>query len=154
MLTTKFFKTNKNDPKPLTYEIKRTVRFDELDPLKIMWHGNYASFFEEARVALGDHYHIGYTDFLNSNTIIPIKRFFVDYIVPLEFNKEYTIKAILHWNIAARLDYEYEIYSSDNQLVTRGYTIQMMIDKEKNLLLVKPKFFEDFCNKWQQGLIK
>ena len=72
----------------------------------------------------------------------------------MEFNKEYTIKAILHWIEAPRLDFEYEIYSSDNKLATRAYTIQMMTDKDKNLVLAKPKFFEEFCNKWQQGLIK
>lgn len=154
MLTKEFFKTKAGAPKPLTCEVKRKVRFDELDPLNVMWHGNYASFFEDARVAMGIKYGIGYTEFADSGVIIPIKRFFIDYIAPLEFNKEYTVKAILHWNEAPRLDFEYEIYSSDNKLVTRAYTIQMMTDKDKNLVLVKPKFYEEFCKKWQQGLIK
>ncbi len=154
MLTKEFFKTKNGEPKPLTCEVKRKVRFDELDPLNVMWHGNYASFFEDVRVAMGEKYSIGYLDFANSGVIIPIKRFFVDYIAPLEFNKEYTIKAILHWNEAPRLDFEYEIYSSANMLVTRAYTIQLMTDKAKNLILKKPKFYEEFCNKWKQGLIK
>jgi acyl-CoA thioester hydrolase len=154
MLTKEFFKTKDGDPKPLTCEVKRKVRFDELDPLNVMWHGNYASFFEDVRVAMGEKYNIGYLTFANSGVIIPIKRFFVDYISPLEFNKEYTIKAILHWNEAPRLDFEYEIYSSTNMLVTRAYTIQLMTDKERNLVLKKPKFYEEFCNKWKQGLIK
>ena len=144
MLTKEFFKTKPGDPKPLTCEIKRKVRFDELDPLNVMWHGNYASFFEDARVEMGMKYGIGYTEFANSGVIIPIKRFFIDYIAPLEFNKEYTIKAILHWNDAPRLDFEYEIYSSNGHLATRAYTIQMMTDKEKNLVLANRNFSKNF----------
>ena len=149
-----FFKTNPQDPKPLTYTIERKVRFDELDPMGIMWHGNYASFFEEARVALGDYYGIGYLDFAANNTTMPLKRFFVDFIAPLEFNKTYKVKAILHWNIAPILNYEYQIYSQDNKLMTTGYSVHMILDKKNEILLIKPPFFEDFCSKWEKGLLK
>lgn len=150
----KIFKTDPSYPQPLTAEIKRKVRFDELDPLAIVWHGNYASFFEEARIALGDSYSIGYMDFANNNTIIPLKKFHADYCAPLEFGKEYTVKAFLHFNPAARLDFSYEIYDASGRLMTTGYTVHMLLDKQNNILVVKPPFFEDFCQKWQRGEIK
>ncbi|MDR0952884.1 MAG: acyl-CoA thioesterase [Elusimicrobiota bacterium] len=148
----KYFKTDENAPTPLTFEIKRKVRFDELDPLGIMWHGNYASFFEEARVALGGHYGIGYLDFANNKTSIPLKKFYVDFMAPLEFNKTYTIKAILHYNPAARLDFEYEIYDEENRLMTTACSVHLMLDMGHNTVLVaKPEFFENFCKKWREG---
>jgi acyl-CoA thioester hydrolase len=150
----KYFKTYPDAPAPLTFEIKRKVRFDELDPLAIMWHGNYASFFEEARVALGDYYGIGYLDFANNKTSIPLKKFHADYMGPLEFGKTYSVKAILHWNPAARLDYEYEIFSEDGRLLTTGYSVHMMLDFGNNVLVAHPLFFAEFCQKWQKGLIK
>ena len=145
-----FFKLDPDAPKPLTFSVKRKVRFDEVDPMGIMWHGNYASFFEEARVALGDHYGIGYLDFAKNNVTMPLKRFFVDFIEPLEFNKTYTVKAILHWNIAPILNYEYEIYSQDGKLITKGYSVHMILDKQNNILLIKPPFFEEVCSKWEK----
>lgn len=148
----KYFKTDASAPAPLTFEIKRKVRFDELDPLAIMWHGNYASFFEEARVALGDHFGIGYLDFANNKTSIPLKKFYVDFMAPLEFGKTYTVKAVLHYNLAARLDFEYEIYNQDGRLMTTGATVHMMLDAERHVVLVaKPPFFENFCKKWEAG---
>ncbi|MDR0646511.1 MAG: acyl-CoA thioesterase [Elusimicrobiota bacterium] len=154
MVNIKYFQTGPDAPPPLVYEIKRKVRFDELDPLRIMWHGHYASFFEEARVALGDHYGIGYLDFSNNGVAIPLKKFHADYYAPLTYNETYTVRAVLHWNFAARLDYEFEILNKNNKLMTRGYTVHLMLDKDNNVLVSKPLFFEKFCQKWQKGLIK
>jgi acyl-CoA thioester hydrolase len=148
----KYFKDVEGAPPPVSHVITRKVRFDELDPLSIMWHGSYASFFEEARVALGEKYGLSYTDFSNNNTIIPIKKFHVDYYAPLEFGKTYTIRAILHFNPAARLDFEYQICDENGKLMTTGYTVHMLLDMQKNVLVVKPPFFEEFCQKWQNGL--
>ncbi|MDR2735165.1 MAG: acyl-CoA thioesterase [Spirochaetota bacterium] len=154
MAREKYFKPIDGSPPPLRNAITRKVRFDELDPLSIMWHGNYASFFEEARVALGERYGIGYMDFIANNIIIPIKKFHVDYLAPLVFGETYTIWALLHYNPAARLDFEYQIFSKDGALMTTGCTIQMMLDTQKNILLAKPPFLEEFCQKWRNGLVQ
>lgn len=150
----KYFKTHPNAPAPLVHEIKRSVRFDELDPLAIVWHGNYASWFEEARVALGKKYGIGYLDFADNDMIIPLKKFHVDFSLPLKFDETYTVRAILHYNQAARLDFEFEIYDAAGALATSGYTVHMILDKKNNIQVVKPKFYEDFCKKWEAGEIK
>ena len=148
-----YFKIVEDGPPPLSRDITRKVRFDELDPLEIMWHGNYASFFEEARVALGEAYGIGYSDFSDHDTIIPLKKFHAEYNAPLVFGRVYTVRAILHFNHAARLDFEYQIFDETGRLMTTGYTVHMMLDGQKNILVAKPPFFEAFCQKWQKGLV-
>jgi len=153
MIPKSYFKQNPEDPKPLKYIIKRTVRFDELDPLNIMWHGNYASFFEEGRIAMGDKYGFGYVDFKKYGVMIPLKKFHVDYIMPLEFAKEYSVETLLYWSEAARLDFEYRIYDSENKLATMGYSVHMMVDLKKGILVVKPDFYEEICVKWKNGKI-
>ncbi|MDR2772985.1 MAG: acyl-CoA thioesterase [Elusimicrobiota bacterium] len=147
-----YFKQNLQDPKPLTATINRSVRFDELDPLNIMWHGNYASFFEEGRMALGLKYNISYQDFYKNDVVIPLKKFYTYYVLPLEFGKVYTIETKLHWNEAARLDFSYEILFGDI-LMTSGYSVHLMIGKDKNVLVDKPDFFANFCFRWKAGEI-
>ena len=39
------------------------VRFNEADPLGIVWHGHYIRYFEDGREAFGNQYGIGYLDF-------------------------------------------------------------------------------------------
>ncbi|MCL2335352.1 MAG: acyl-CoA thioesterase [Endomicrobia bacterium] len=151
MIMKSFFKQNPGDPKPLKLVIKRKVRFDEIDPLRIMWHGNYASFFEEGRISLGDKYGFGYKDFEKHGVIIPLKKFHVDYMLPLEFGKTYSVETLLYWNEAARLDFEYRIYDEEKRLATMGYSVHLMVDLQKGILVVKPAFYEKVCMRWKEG---
>ena len=36
----------------MVYEFKRRVPFHDLDPLQIVWHGNYLKYFDIARFGL------------------------------------------------------------------------------------------------------
>jgi len=149
-----YFKHSPDNPTPLSHRVVRKVRFDELDPLNIVWHGHYASYFEDARVALGNFYGIGYMDFFNQGIAIPLKKFHVDFYKPLQFDVSYTIEALLHWNEAARLDFEFNIYDTDGGLQSSGYSVHLMVDKVQGVLVAKPTFFEDFCEKWRREEIK
>jgi acyl-CoA thioester hydrolase len=145
-----YFPHKSQDPKPLNQMIERKTRFDEMDPLNIMWHGHYASFFEEARVALGVKYSIGYEDFRKHGISIPLRILHIDYLAPLEFNRTYQVEAFLHWNEAARLDFSFNIYD-EKQIKTSGYSVHLMIDEKKGILVSKPLFFEEFCKRWKEG---
>ena len=80
-----------------------SVTLEEVDPLGIVWHGRYPSYFEDARVALGNRFGIGYMDFYEKGIVTPIKKMHVDYHLPLTFQQPFTIEGILHWTEAARL---------------------------------------------------
>jgi len=146
-----YFKQNPGDPEPLSCEIEISVRFSELDPMNIVWHGNYADYFELGRLALGKKYGMGYMDFYNRGVTIPLKQIHFDYFKPLEFAKTYKLQTFVYWNEAARLDFEFRIYDSQNELMTSGYSIQLMIDKDKGILVSKPPFYEELCKKWKDG---
>jgi acyl-CoA thioester hydrolase len=34
-------------------------------------------------------------------------------------------------------------------LATTGFTVQMMLDSNENLLVIPPPFYVEFCNKWK-----
>jgi acyl-CoA thioester hydrolase len=146
-----YFKRNPEDPKPLSCVINCSPRFSELDPMNIVWHGNYAVYFEQGRLALGAKYGVGYMDFYRKGISIPLKRISFDYMQPLEFEKTYSLETFLYFNEAARLDFEFRIYNDKNALMTRGFSVQLMIDKENGVLVNKPEFFEEICKKWKAG---
>jgi acyl-CoA thioester hydrolase len=150
----RYFTENVNSsyPAPLSCSVARLVRFEETDPLNIVWHGHYASYFEDARVGFGKLYGIGYTDFYNAGIVTPIKRIRIDYERPLHFDEECRITATLFWNEAARLNFEYEIVNAAAESVARGYTVQLFLKLSGELLYAKPNFYEAFCQKWQNGV--
>lgn len=146
-----YFPIRDSYPEPLRAVCSRQVRFEEVDPLGIVWHGRYPSYFEDARMALGDKYGIGYMVFYEQNVVTPIKVMHVDYLIPLNFGERFTVEGIQHFSESTRINTEYEIRNKAGQLTTRGYTVQMMLDLDKNILMNLPFFFEAFCNCWKRG---
>ena len=145
-----YFKVNPDSPSPLRVAISRRVRFDEVDSMGIVWHGRYISYFEEARVELGRKYHVGYQDFIDNRVPVPIRQVGIDHLEPLRFDDEIKIEAILHWSDAARINFGFEIYKSSS-LVCTGFTVQLMLDENFELLLAPPPFYQKFMDKWQRG---
>jgi len=146
-----YFKTDPDSPSPLRVTVERCVRFEECDPLGIVWHGRYPSYFEDARVAFGGRYGIGYMDFYNRGVATPIRKLHLDYFKPLSFEDPFTIEGILHWNEAARLDFEFILRNEQDEITTTGYSVQMMMNKDGEFLLGQPPFYEEFCRRWQAG---
>ncbi len=146
-----YFPRSDTDPEPLRVTVSRRVRFEEVDPLGIVWHGRYPSYFEDARVALGNRFGIGYMDLYRENVLTPIKKMHLDYHRPLFFEEPFTIEGILHWSEAARINMEFILRNDAGQVTTTGYTVQMMMDPENNFLLVTPPFYRQFCERWRAG---
>ena len=146
-----YFPRQLDHPPPLRYHVERIVRFEEVDVLGIVWHGRYASYFEDARAGLGQKYGIGYLDFYAHGVAAPIKKMYFDFHRPLRFQERVTIEGILHWSEAARMNFEFVIRNKNEQPATTGYTVQMMLDFEENLLVIPPPFYQEFCNRWKAG---
>ncbi|UFS69367.1 acyl-CoA thioesterase [Geomonas sp. RF6] len=146
-----YFPKQEGAPPSLSVTVERQVRFEEVDPLAIVWHGRYPSFFEDARVAFGAKYGVGYLDCYRNGFLTPIKKMHVDYFRPLSFPEPFTIEGILHWTPAARLNFEFIIRNGEGEVTTTGYTVQMMVDTEQNVLLIPPPFIRDFLDRWQAG---
>jgi acyl-CoA thioester hydrolase len=90
-------------------------------------------------------------DFHNNRVIAPIRIMHMDFHHPLRFNETITIEGIFHWTDAARINIEYNIRNSEGRLSTTGYTVQVLLDNENNLLLIPPPFYRDFREKWRRG---
>lgn len=140
-----------NGVPPLLVSAERRVRFEEADSLGIVWHGRYPSYFEDARAALGEKYGIGYLSLYENGIVAPIKQIHIDYERPLRFGERFFIEGRLHWSDAARINISYAIVNAQKQITTTGYTVQVMLDRDFNLLLVPPPFYEGFRQRWRAG---
>jgi acyl-CoA thioester hydrolase len=138
-------------PEPLCSRITRKVRFEEVDALGYVWHGHYPSYFEDARVALGEIYGLSYLDFKREEVIAPIKSMMMDYVKPMVYGESYEVEAILHYNEATRLDFDYVIRDKAGDLVTQGSSIQLFLDNSNQLLILHPPFYKKICDRWLAG---
>jgi acyl-CoA thioester hydrolase len=146
-----YFRRQDGAPEPLRCSVDRVARFEEVDALAIVWHGRYPSYFEDGRVLLGEKYGLGYMDFYRQGVIAPIKQMHVDYKLPLRFGDPFTIEAILHWTDATRLNHEFILCNAAGEITTTGYSVQLLMDQEQNVLMLPPPFYEKFRQRWLSG---
>lgn len=111
-----------------SFEIRKTVPFYDLDPMQIVWHGNYFNYFEDTRRALLDHLGVDlYKFFEKTKTIFPIIRTSTKHIYPLRYRDEFVCKATL---VDARfklvVDFEIRL-AADDKICARGKTEQVAV---------------------------
>jgi len=58
--------------KHLQHEIEIGIRFSELDPLGVVWHGNYFKFFEDGREAFARQFGLDYLNLYNQGIVLPV----------------------------------------------------------------------------------
>lgn len=146
-----YFSTAPGDPAPLRQTVQRRVRFEEVDPLGIVWHGRYPSYLEDARVAVCETFGIGYMDLYAAGVLAPIKKMHLDYHRPLRFGQVCSIEGALHFTEAARINYSCSIRDEAERLCTTGYTVQLMLDADEVLQMVPPRSIWNFCSAGAKG---
>jgi len=133
----------------LSYQTEILVRFNEADPLGIVWHGHYIRYFEDGREAFGNEYGIGYLDFYRQGIVVPVVKIDCDYKKSLRYGERVIVETRYIPCEAAKLKFEYTLYNSESkQLVATGSSVQVFLDlKTSALQLTNPLFFEDWKNK-------
>ena len=78
-----------------TSETKVRVRYAETDAMGVVYHGNYAAFFEVARVESIRQLGFSYKDMENSGVIMPVIEWHAKFLRPAHYDDLLTIKTIL-----------------------------------------------------------
>jgi len=121
-----------NGPYNIFAEAEITVEFFDLDPLKIVWHGNYLNYFETGRRMLLEKLGYDYLEMEESGFAFPIIEAYAKYISSLRFKDRAIVKAVLI-EYENRLRIKYEIRNAKTGIVTtKGETTQMAFDIKTN----------------------
>jgi len=129
------------------------VRFNEVDSLRIVWHGHYIKYLEEAREAFAQKYEMGYLDIEKHGFVSPIVKVDIDYKQQLHYGDICIAEAEYIDTPAAKLIFHYTLYrKSDGQIVAKAKTIQVFLDiHTMGLSLNQPQFGIDWKKKWGIG---
>jgi acyl-CoA thioester hydrolase len=137
----------------LSHETEVIVRFNEADPLGIVWHGHYLRYFEDGREAFGKAHGLSYLDCYQHGLALPVVSVKCDYSKPLRYGDTVLVHATYVDSAAAKVMFDYRIFEAKKKtLVAKGSSIQVFVDlKSFQLQLTMPPFFEEWKKK--QNLI-
>jgi acyl-CoA thioester hydrolase len=129
------------------------IRFSEVDSMNIVWHGSYALYFEDAREAFGAKYGLGYLDIFGNGFYAPLVDLRFQYKRPLIYGHKARIDITYRNTEASKIIFDYEIFDTEtDSLIATGYSIQVFLDKQYQLVWTNPPFYEEWKRK--NGLMK
>jgi acyl-CoA thioester hydrolase len=131
-------------PYNISAEAEITVEFFDLDPMQVVWHGNYINYFEIGRRTLLEKIGYGYAEMKDSGYAFPVIEISAKYVSPLKFRDRARIKAILV-EYENRLRIKYEIRNAaTGTITTKGQSTQMAYDiKARESCFVCPRALID-----------
>jgi acyl-CoA thioester hydrolase len=109
-------------------EVKLTVPFHDLDPMQMVWHGNYLKYFDIARSALFDNLGVDlFSYFKRANYLFPITKITTKHIVSLRYRDEFKCKATVveaQYKIVVELQIR---LVENNQICAKGRSEQVAV---------------------------
>jgi acyl-CoA thioester hydrolase len=111
----------------LSIETVIKAQFFDLDPMNIVWHGNYARFLEQARCELLDRLDYNYTQMQASGFAFPIVEMRLKYVAPIRFRQDFVVTTTLV-DYENRLRFDYVIRDlASGTVLTRARTTQVAV---------------------------
>ncbi|WP_369789874.1 acyl-CoA thioesterase [Rouxiella sp. WC2420] len=132
-----------SDPR-FTTRVEITIPFHDVDPMGVVWHGNYFRYFEVAREALLKQFAYGYREMEASGYVWPIVDTRVKYSGPVTFEQQIIVQAEVT-EFENRLRIDYQIFDlQTGKRTTSGYTLQVAVHIEsKEMCFVSPPVLFD-----------
>jgi acyl-CoA thioester hydrolase len=142
--------TNKSTILKSTCEV--TIRFNETDPMGIVWHGHYIQYFEDGREAFGKEHGISYSSVYEQGYSLPVVNISCEYKKSLKYGDKAIVETVYHDSSAAKVEFEYKIYrASDSLLAATGKSTQVFLNSAGELELIYPEFILNW--KKRKGLL-
>jgi acyl-CoA thioester hydrolase len=121
-----------NGPYNIFAEAEINIEFHDLDPMRVVWHGNYINYFETGRRRLLDKIGYDYYEMEESGYAFPVIEVSARYVGSLRFKDRAIVKAILvEYENCLRI--KYEIRNAQTGLITtKGLSTQMAFNIKTN----------------------
>jgi len=129
-------------------EVKIRVRYGETDRMGYAYYGNYAEYFEVARVEALRSMGMNYKDIEDNGIILPVYTFSVKYFKPAFYDDMLTIKTTVKEMPKARITFFYETYNEKHDLLNTGEVTLAFIDKKANKPTAAPAEFIEKMQKY------
>ena len=118
-----------------------TTRYAETDQMGVIHHGNYATYFEFARIewlrALG----LSYARLEEQGILLPVLSLSTEFKHPLQFEDQIQIEICLDGDPTSIVDFSYQIFNQDQVLCTTAKTRLAFVSAETRKIMRCPTVF-------------
>ncbi len=112
-----------------TAETNIRVRYAETDQMGVVYYGNYATYYEVARVEALRQIGLTYKGLEKEGILMPVVELKTKYIRPAKYDDLLTVKTYIHALPESRIIFNYEVFNEAEVLINTGETTLVFIDK-------------------------
>ena len=125
------------------HEFKVRVRYSETDQMGVVYHGNYAAYFEMGRVEWLRNMGISYKWMEENGVMLPVVSLTMNYKKPARYDDLITVKTIFKSQTSVKIEFDYEIYNEKQELLTIAHSVLVFVDMKTGRPMLPPEYVLD-----------
>jgi acyl-CoA thioester hydrolase len=110
------------------FSTKLRVRYSETDKMGFCYYGNYAQYFEVARVEALRELGVVYKNLEQNGILLPVTEFKISYKLPARYDDLLEIKTTITQLEGARITFNYEVFNEENSKLNEAETTLVFVD--------------------------
>lgn len=104
------------------------VRYSETDKMGYVYYGNYASYFEVARVEALRSIGVSYKELEDSGVMLPVLAYSVKFFKPAFYDEMLTIRVAIKEIPTTRIVFEYATFNQNGLQLNQAETTLVFVD--------------------------
>ena len=122
------------------HEFKVRVRYAETDQMGVVYHGNYAEYFEMGRVEWLRNLGVSYKSMEEEGVMLPVVSLTMNYKKPARYDDLLTVRTILKKQESVKIEFDYEIKNEEGELLTTGNSILVFVNMKTGRPSLPPEY--------------
>ena len=118
------------------------VRYSETDQMQYVYYGNYASYYEVARVESLRQLGLSYKELEAMGVIMPVLENHSEFLAPALYDELLKIVVTIHEKPTVRIRFHYEIFNEQEKLIHRGETLLAFVNQKTGRPCRPPEAFQ------------
>jgi acyl-CoA thioester hydrolase len=115
------------------------VRYAETDQMDVVYHGNYAQFFEVARAEAIRGLGLTYKNLEELGVIMPVVELQMRFLRPAHYDDLLTIRTILRdLPEDHRIEFHHEVHNEEGRMITTGRIVLYFMDSASQSKCLMP----------------
>lgn len=128
------------------------VRYSETDQMGFVYYGQYASYFEVARVEALRSLGCTYRLLEESGILMPVTEYSIKYHKPALYDDELLIETLIKEQPSARIRFSYNTYNASGAHINTAFTELVFLNKETMRPVKSPLSLREALSAYFDGI--
>lgn len=118
------------------------VRYGETDQMRYVYYGNYAMYYEVARVESLRQLGLTYKELEAMGVIMPVLENHSEFLSPALYDELLKVVVTIPEKPSVRIRFQYELFNEQDKLIHRGETLLAFVNQKTGRPCRPPEAFQ------------